>query len=87
LEGRFIFDSTASVIVATMLPAKLSTRAIARSTRIAAAITKIVVALINASSKSLGSLHNLAEIPVRTVSGKNASYLASGRKRAIATVF
>src|SRR4249919_497523 len=72
-DGRSIFDSTASVIVVTTLPARLSIRTITTSARIAATITRIAVALINASRKSTGNLRSRAEISFRWGLDKNAS--------------
>jgi hypothetical protein len=81
LDGRSIFDITASVIVATVLSTKLSIRMIATSARIAATITRIAVALIRASRNSTGSLRSRAEIPFRSGSDKNASCDAALRRR------
>ncbi len=87
IDGRSILDRTASVIVAATLPAKLSIRAIARSARNVATMTRTAVALINASRRSLGSLHNLAEIPLPAVSAKSASYPAAGTSESLSQVF
>lgn len=59
-----------------MLPANLSIRTIATSERTAATITRIAVALISASRKSIGSRRSRAEISFR-----------SGRARAPPLVF